>query len=169
MWALGCLLWLGGGCRRRDAQLDMLPARVLEELTLRSGEMPESYRLITNRALLEQAGIAENPAYVLRRADREVQVKIGAAAGFLALYGSEGEVRLVLQGYYFQKRKDAEKYAEVQESRERRIIAFQRETDNGVWQMFFAKDPDEEYQSDEPIRAKEDGVIQFFFRRGTEG
>ena len=137
------------GCSRQDRRLNLLPHSTLEELSLKKRELPRGYAAITDSNLLAQAGLRTNPGYHMRRADRETMVRVGAAASFLALYGHEETVRLMVKGLFFQVDEDAVKYADVQETRQRQVAAYRRDTRDGIWLLFLACDPELTYDEAE--------------------
>ncbi len=142
-------LWPLSGCSGRDRDIEILPESALKRLSLRSRERPRSYTLITDTNLLSLAGLRRNPDYVSRKGDREAVLRVGGSASFLALYGREDVVRLIINGVYFRNTDDAMKYAAVQETRERRVLAFRRDTGSGLWLIFIARDPELAYDEDE--------------------
>ncbi len=148
---LGVGIVLGGlgACRPKSRSLDLFPASVLAELALQKHEAPRGYRLITGTNLLEQAGIASNPDYLTRRGDREDLIQMDGAAAFLALYGPEESVRLVVKGVFFWNPQHAAKYAKVQRTRQRLVTVYQRDTPRGVWLLCVACDPDLTYDATE--------------------
>lgn len=133
----------------RNRSLNPFPASVLTELALQPDEVPPGYTLLTSTNLLLQAGISQNPDYLTRRADLEDVIQMDGAAAFLALYGPEDSVRLMVKGVFFHKPRYAMKYAEVQGTRQRLVMAFRRDTQGGVWLLFIACDPDLTYDGAE--------------------
>lgn len=125
----------------QDVSLNPFPASVLDELALQQAEVPPGYKLITSSNLLMQAGLAQNPDYLTRRADLEDIIQMDGAAAFLALYGSDEAVRMMLKGVFFRKPQHALKYAEVQGTRHRQVSGFRRDTTSGIWLLFIACDP----------------------------
>jgi hypothetical protein len=129
--------------------LNPFPARVLTALTLQNDEAPPGYALITSTNHLAQVGISTNPGYQTRRADLEDIIQMGGAAAFLALYGPEESVRLMVKGVFFWNPEHAEKYAKVQSTRQRLVMAYRLDTTGGVWLLFIACDPDLTYDGKE--------------------
>lgn len=163
---LGAGVVLGGMTSCSPPQsptLNPFPARVLNELSLQNGEIPPGYGLLSNTNLLTQAGLSQNPDYLIRRADLEDVVQMDGAAAFLALYGTGESVRLMVKGVFFHKRRHAEKYAKVQGTRQRLVMAYRRETTGGVWLLFIACDPDLTYDEAE-LRAIRQGLEQYQHR-----
>jgi len=145
----GLCLSMATGCARQDARLNILPATPLKELELKKRERPRPYTLITDTNVLEQAGVRANPGYLARRVDREALVRVGAVASFIALYGTEDTVRLMVKGVYFHDPEFAHKYVEIQETRLRLVAGFRRDTRDGIWLLFIAGDPELTYTNDE--------------------
>ena len=145
--------WAGlAGCgadAQQDAALDLFPVSILNEFALLPDEVPPTYQSITDAKLLEQAGLARNPDYLTRRAALEDMIQMHGVASFLALYGPDESVRLVVKGVYFRELQHALKYAEVQSTRERQVRAFRRDTPSGIWLLFIACDPDLTYDETE--------------------
>ncbi len=129
--------------------LNLLPERVLETLTIRPEELPEGYALLTDETLLSPMGLHRNPAFVSREADRKLQVQIGAFGGVLGVYGIGDEVLLLKKAYFFPDTESAETYLRVQEEQRRRINAYEVGTPGGGWYLFLATDPDREYSEAE--------------------
>jgi hypothetical protein len=129
--------------------LNPFPAHVLTALALQKDEAPPGYALITSTNHLAQVGIATNPGYQTRRADLEDIIQMGGAAAFLALYGPEESVRLMVKGVFFWNPEQAEKYAEVQSTRHRLVMAYRLDTTGGIWLLFIACDPDLTYDEKE--------------------
>lgn len=129
--------------------LDPFPASVVTEFSLLNGEFPPMYELITNSLLLKQAGLGCNPDYLTKRDGLEDMIQMDGSAAFLVLYGHETSVRLMVKGVYFRDLQCALKYANVQETRQRRVKAFRRDTPNGIWLLFIACDHDLTYQDSE--------------------
>lgn len=152
-WALiACAgLWLAAlpGCSPQERLLDPLPVSILNEFSLQRGECHPAYTLITHTNLLAQAGLAHNPDYITERADLERVVQMDGIAAFLALYGPGESVRLMVKGVYFRESQDALKYAEVQNTRQRLIMACRCQTPRGIWLLFFACDPELAYDERE--------------------
>ncbi len=140
--------------------LSPFPASVLDELALQQDEIPSGFVVITNSNLLEQAGLSRNPDYLTRRADLEDAIQMDGAAAFLALYGPEDSVRLMVKGVFFREPKHAEKYAEVQGTRQRLVMAFRRDTPEGIWLLFVACDPDLTYD-DAELRLITQGLVTY--------
>lgn len=134
---------------QRNGSLNPFPAGVLKELALEQDEVPPGYILLTNTNLLQQAGISQNPDYLIRRADLEDVIQMNGAAAFLALYGPEESVRLMVKGVFFRKARHAAKYAKVQGTRQRLVVAFRRDTRGGIWLLFIACDPELTYDETE--------------------
>lgn len=145
---VGAVLGGLGACSPTPRSLDLFPAGVLAELALQKSEAPSGYALITSSNLLERAGIARNPDYLTRRGDLEDLIQMDGAAAFLALYGPDESVRLVVKGVFFRNPRHAAKYAKVQRTRQRLVTAYRRDTPGGIWMLFIACDPDLPY--DEP-------------------
>jgi len=145
------MLVFGGGasCSPPPVSLDPFPDSVLNELALRQDEVPPGYALITDTNLVEQAGLVKNPDYLIRRADLEDAIQMDAAASFLALYGPDEAVRLMVKGVFFRQASHAEKYAEVQSTRQRLVMAYRKDTPDGIWMLFVACDPDLTYDEHE--------------------
>ena len=145
--------WAGlAGCgadAQQDATLDLFPVSILNEFALLPDEVPPTYQSITDANLLEQAGLARNPDYLTRRAALEDMIQMHGIASFLALYGPDESVRLVVKGVYFRELQHALKYAEVQSTRERQVRAFRRDTPSGIWLLFIACDPELRYDEQE--------------------
>lgn len=118
-------------------------------MSLRSRERPSGYALITDTNVLALAGLRQNPDYATRKGDREAVLRVGGAASFLALYGRDEVVRLIINGVYFKNADEAMKYAAVQETRDRRVQAFRRQLPGGLWLIFIARDPELAYDDDE--------------------
>ncbi len=152
-WVLlvGAGLWLAAatGCFPQNQPLDPFPGGILEKLVLRKGECHPAYKLITNTNLLAQAGVRCNPDYILKRVDLERIIQMDGVAAFLALYGTGDSVRLMLKGVYFRELQHALKYVEVQNSRQRLVMASRCDTPGGFWLLFFACDPDLSYDEAE--------------------
>lgn len=152
-WALiacvGLCLAAATGCLPQGRLLDPLPVSILNEFSLHGRECHPAYTLITNTNLLAQAGLAHNPDYIIKRADLERVIQMDGAVAFLALYGPGESVRLMVKGVYFRELQDALKYAEVQNSRQRLIMACRCDTPGGVWLLFFACDPELTYDEAE--------------------
>jgi len=148
---LGAGVMLGGitSCAQQGPALNLFPTRVLTELSLQDNEVPPGYALITSTNLLAQAGISQNPDYLTRRSDLEDIIQMDGAAAFLALYGPGEPVRLMVKGVFFRKTKHATKYAKVQSTRQRLVMAYRRETPGGIWLLFIACDPDLTYDEAE--------------------
>ncbi len=142
--ALAVLGWIVS-CAPQQASLDPFPARVLKELSLQKREAPPGYAWISNTNLLAQSGLSQNPGYLTRRSDLEDMIQMNGAAGFLALYGPGEAVRLMVKGVFFWQPEHAEKYAEVQSTRQRLVMAYRRDTTAGTWLLFIACDPEEPY------------------------
>jgi len=140
--------------------LNLFPASVLTELALQDGEAPPGYELITSTNLLAQAGISQNPDYLTRRADLEDILQMDGAAAFLALYGPGEAVRLMVKGVFFREQRHAEKYAKVQGTRQRLVMAYRRDTASGIWLVFVACDPDLTYDEAETHAIKQ-GLEQY--------
>jgi hypothetical protein len=138
-----------GASGSQKVTLDLFPASVLAELALQEGEAPAGYGLITSSNLLAQAGLTHNPDYLTRRADLEDVIQMDGAVAFLALYGPEEAVRLMVKGVFFRKAKHARKYAKVQRTRQRPVMAYRRDTAGGIWMVFIACDPDLTYDEAE--------------------
>jgi hypothetical protein len=136
-------------CSPENSSLSPFPASALNELILQPDEVPPEYKLITNTNLLMQAGLSKNPDYLTRRADLEDVIQMDGAAVFLALYGSEESARLMVKGVFFRKAKHAMKYAKVQGTRKRLVAAFRRDTTDGIWLLFIARDPELTYDDTE--------------------
>lgn len=141
----GALLNEAALCSPENSSLNPFSASVLNELVLQQDEVPPEYKLITNTNLLMQAGLSQNPDYLTRRADLEDAIQMNGTAVFLALYGTEESVRLMVKGVFFRKLKHAVKYAKVQSTRQRLVMAFRRSTTGGIWLLFIACDPDLTY------------------------
>lgn len=152
-WVLlaGAGFWLAAttGCLPQNQPLDPFPDGILEKLVLQKGECPPAYDLITNTNLFAQAGLTRNPDYILKRDDLERIIQMDGVAAFLALYGTGDSVRLMLKGVYFRELQHALKYAEVQNSRQRLVMASRCDTPGGFWLLFFACDPDLSYDEAE--------------------
>lgn len=133
----------------QNRSLSPFPASVLVELALHEAEVPSGYRSISSTNLLVQAGISQNPDYLTRRADLEDVIQMDGAAAFLALYGPEESVRLMVKGVFFHEPQHAVKYAEVQGTRQRLVMAFRRDTPGGIWLLFIACDPELTYDETE--------------------
>jgi len=140
--------WIGS-CAPQNRSLDPFPSHVLTELALRKHEAPAGYALITSRALLKQAGISKNPDYLTRRAALEDIIQMDGAAAFIALYGPEDSVRLMVKGVFFREPQQAVKYAHVQRTRQRLVTAYRLVSTGGVWLLFIACDPDLTYDETE--------------------
>ena len=134
---------------QQDRSLNPFPACVLTELALKTNEAPPGYQLITRTNLLAQAKLSQNPGYLTRRADLQDIIQMDGAAAFLALYGPEESVRLILKGVFFRKPQHAAKYAEVQGTRQRLVMAYRLDTTGGTWLLFIACDPDLTYDEKE--------------------
>lgn len=151
--ALTLCVWSGvSGCTAdspQDRLLNLFPASVLNEFALQQGEYPPAYRPITNTNLLAQAGISKNPDYLTRRSDLEDVIQMDGVASFIALYGPEESVCLMVKGVFFRKLKHALKYAKVQSTRQRLVMAYRRDTPSGIWLLFIACDPDLTYDEQE--------------------
>ncbi len=135
-------------CRRVCAAATFpapVPVSALTALALQQNEVPPGYTLLTSTTLLAQAGLSQNPGYLTQRADLEDAIQMDAAASFLALYGPEKSVRLMLKGVFFREPEHAMKYAVVQGSRQRLVMAFRKETPGGTWLLFIACDPGQTY------------------------
>jgi hypothetical protein len=152
----GLILGVGGlllgGVRSHSQQnrsLNPFPASVPAELALQLNEAPPGYELIRGTNLLAQAGIRQNPDYLTRRADLEDVIQMDGAAAFLALYGSEESVRLMVKGVFFRTPQHAAKYAMVQSTRHRLVMAYRLDTTGGIWLLFIACDPDLTYGEEE--------------------
>jgi hypothetical protein len=143
--------------------LNLFPAAVLTELSLQDDEIPTGYELLTTSNLLARAGLSQNPDYLLRRADLEDIVQMDGAAAFLALYGTGESVRLMVKGVFFHKKRHAEKYAKVQGSRQRQVMAYRRKTTGGIWMLFIACDPGLTYKEAE-LRAIKQAVEKYQLR-----
>jgi len=148
---LSTMVLLGGGasCAPSHVSLDPFPSGVLMDLALQANEIPQGYTLIGSTNLLEQAGLSKNPGYLTRRPDLEDIIQMEGAAGFLALYGPEEAVRLMVKGVFFWQREHAEKYAKVQSTRQRLVMAYRRDTTDGTWLLFIACDPELPYDEAE--------------------
>ncbi len=153
---------LGGitACAPPHPSLNLFPASVLTEFTLQDNEAPPGYVLITNTHLLSRAGLSQNPDYLTRRSDLEDVIQMDGAAAFLALYGTGKPVRLMVKGVYFREPQQAEKYATVQGTRQRQVMAYRRETAGGIWLLFVACDPDLIYDQTE-LRAIRQGLERY--------
>jgi len=147
MLSVGITLGWVGACSGPKRSLNLFPARVLVELSLQKGEAPPGYTLITSSNLLAQAGISNNPGYLTRQGDLEDIIEMDGAASFLALYGPEESVRLLVKGVFFREPQHAAKYAKVQGSRQRLVMAYRRDTPGGIWLLFIACDPDLTYDA----------------------
>ena len=145
----GVVLGKAASCAPQNRSLSPFPASVLDELALQSDEIPPGYALLTSTNLLAQAGLSQNPDYLTRRADLEDAIQMDGAASFLALYGPEESVRMMVKGVFFRKVQHAMKYAEVQGTRQRLVLAFRRDTPDGTWLLFIARDPDLTYDETE--------------------
>lgn len=143
-----------------DNVLNPFPDSVLVALSLQKSEAPPAYGLITSTNLLARAGILKNPDYLTRRADLEAAVLMDCAAEFLALYGSGESVRLMVKGVFFREPEQAVKYAEVQNTRQRLVMAYRRETLGGIWLLFVACDPDLMYDETE-LRSITEGLRRY--------
>ena len=137
------------GCSRQDQRLNLLPHSALDELSPKKRELPRAYVAITDSNLLAQAGIRTNPGYHMRRSDRETMARVGAAASFLGLYGRDESVRLMVKGLFFQIAEEAMKYADIQQTRQRQVAAYRRDTLDGIWLLFLACDPELTYDEAE--------------------
>ena len=158
---LGAGAGLGEGASgAQKVTLDLFPASVLVELAMQEGEAPPGYGLITSSNLLAQAGISRNPDYLTRRADLEDIIQMDGAAAFLALYGPGESVRLMVKGVFFRKAKHARRYAKVQRTRQRLVMAYRRDTAGGIWMLFIACDPELTYDEAE-LRAIKQGLEQY--------
>ncbi len=146
---VGAVLGAVGACSRQEQSLDPFPAGVPAKLSLQKNEIPPGYALITSTELLAQAGLSKNPDYLTRRADLEDIIQMDGAAAFLALYGPGDSVRLMVKGIFFRKPEYAVKYANVQSTRQRLVIAYRRDTTSGTWLLFIACDPDLTYDETE--------------------
>ncbi len=140
--------------------LNLFPIHVLSELVLQDHEAPPGCKLITSPHLLAQAGISQNPDYLTRRSDLEDVIQMDGAAAFLALYGTGESVRLMVKGVFFRKAKHAAKYAKVQGTRQRLVMAYRRDTAGGIWLLFIACDPDLTYDEAERQSIKQ-GLEQY--------
>ncbi len=163
---LGAGVVLGGFASCSPPQsptLNLFPASILTELSLQDGEAPPGYELITSTNLLVQAGLSQNPDYLTRRADLEDVIQMDGAAAFLALYGPGESVRLMVKGVFFHKKRHAEKYAKVQGSRQRQVMAYRRETTGGIWMLFIACDPGLTYKEAE-LRAIKQALEKYQLR-----
>ena len=156
---LSCMLF-PAGCSGGGRGLDILPESVLRQLSLRSRERPKTYTLITDTNVIALAGLRQNPDYISRKGDREAVLRVGGAVSFLALYGREDAIRLMINGVYFRYADEAMKYVGVQETRERRVLAFRRDTDSGIWLIFLARDPELAYDEDE-LKAIRKGLKRY--------
>jgi hypothetical protein len=134
---------------QEDRSLNPFPACVLTELALQTNEAPPGYALITRTNLLAQANLSQNPDYLTRRADLQDIIQMDGAAAFLALYGPDKSVRLILKGVFFRKPQHAAKYAGVQSTRKRLVMAYRLDTMGGIWLLFIACDPDLKYDEEE--------------------
>lgn len=144
----------------QDRLLNLFPASVLDAFALQPGECPPAYARITNSNLLARAGITENPAYLTRRSDLEDVIQMDGAASFIALYGQGESVRLMVKGVFFLELQHALKYALVQSTRHRLVMAYRRDTPGGIWLLFIACDPDLTYDKQE-LLAIARGQVQY--------
>ena len=151
--ALTLCVWSGvSGCTAdstQDRLLNPFPASVLDEFALQQDECPPAYSRITDTNLLAQAGITKNPDYLTRQSDLEDVIQMDGVASFLGLYGPGESVRLMVKGVFFRKLKHALKYAKVQSTRRRQVMAYRRDTPGGIWLLFIACDPDLTYDEQE--------------------
>lgn len=139
---LGAGLVLGQmiSCLPPAQELDPFPARVITEFSLQNEELPLIYGVITNSMLLKQAGLTHNPDYLTKRDDLNDMIQMDGIAAFLALYGHETSVRLMVKGVFFRDLQCALKYADVQKTRQRLVTAYRRDTPKGIWLLFIACD-----------------------------
>lgn len=147
--SVGAVLGETASSSPKNHSLNPFPASVLSELALQQGEVPPGYKLISSTNLLAQAGISQNPDYLTQRAALEDVIQMDGAAAFLALYGNEEWVRLMVKGVFFRKPQHAVKYAEVQGTRQRLVMAFRMDTPSGIWLLFVACDPKLTYDETE--------------------
>ncbi len=151
--ALTLCVWSGmSGCTADSTQdhlLNLFPASVLNEFALQQDECPPAYGRVTDTNLLAQAGITRNPDYLTRQSDLEDVIQMDGVASFIALYGPGESVRLMVKGVFFRKLKHALRYAKVQSTRRRLVIAYRRDTPGGIWLLFMACDPDLTYDEQE--------------------
>lgn len=145
----GLCLTAGTGCSQQDQALTILSAEPLEILSLKKRERPRSYTLITDTNLFATVGIRANPGYVERRSEKETLLHADAATSFVAIYGEDNVVRLLVKGIYFRDHDDAQKYADVQSTRQRQVVAYRRVLSEGIWLLFIALDPEAAYDESE--------------------
>lgn len=152
------------GCGRIDKACELFPRGPVKALCFRTDELPRDYRLLTDQALLDELQLRRNPDYVRRPSDLELVARAGGMASFLALYGpASNDVRLVLNGVYFDRPERVEAFAAMQQEKQRQVIAFRRKTTDGFWLLLAARNPAHTYEDEEAADLR--AGIDHFARR----
>lgn len=160
------VLAAGQGCGL-GSRCEVLPRGPIERLSLHARELPDGYVRLEDQALLAALHLTANPDYVRRPSDLEQIAGAGGLASFLALYGRSNEVRLAVNGVYFQDARLFDAFVDLQRAKPRHVLALRRATTGGTWLLLAARHPDRAYEAGE-IEALRKGLRRYAARLDLE-
>jgi hypothetical protein len=148
-----------------QGDVNLLSEAVLEELVLRSDEIPAGYHLVADTNMMARLRMRANPDYVGAPSELESVARFGGQGSFVAIYGNDGEVRLLLNGIFFRAGGDCDRFIAFQRSKHRLVHGFRKDADDGFWLLLAARAPDLEYSARE-ARELGDGLARYASRLG---
>lgn len=148
-------------------QSPVLPEDLPQRYSLRDRERPSDYRLIEVPELKERLGVETNPGYIVEPSEHKAIAGWGGIISFVAAYGSDEDVRLLLNGIYFKGEDKFERFWRDQEKKRLRMAGFAMEANAGYWVLLIALDPNDDYENDE-IEALREGLGRYQKRLGLE-
>ena len=163
---LGLAVVLVLGCTRSGRAFEPVTSETLAELSLQAGELPAGYVQFAPAAFLDRMGMKENPDFIGNLSELETVARRGGQLPFLAVYGKDDTIRLMINGIYFRNRDHMDKFIEKQRKLDKQVATYVRPLQEGAWLLICARDPDLSYDSTECARIDQ-GLEHFAQRIGA--
>lgn len=138
----------------------------LAKLSLQTAELPAGYEEYAPPAFLEQMGMHDNPDFIGNLSELETIARRGGQLPFLAVYGKDGSIRLMINGIYFRNREHLDQFLEKQRKTDKHVVTYIRPVQEGAWLLICARDPEMAYDPAE-CACIDQGLERFAQRIGA--
>jgi hypothetical protein len=144
-----------------------MSASILDILAFQPSELPPDYEPVAPPQFLVTMGMARNPDFIYNLTELETVGRRGGSAPFLATYGRDAHIRLLLNGVYFRYDEHASEFLRMQQEQKRCLAAYRRSLGDGTWILLYALDPDAVYEDTER-QALESAIVRHASRIEAE-
>ncbi|HMP71860.1 MAG TPA: hypothetical protein PKE55_01215 [Kiritimatiellia bacterium] len=135
---------------RKITDLDPAHPDLLQIIIESAAICPEGYELVQNPEVLRGMGMKQNPDFISNTSELEAMARFGGTNPFLAVYGINGSVRMMVNGVFFRDANRVDAFVRDQEKRKRlRIAVYEKPLEHGTWVLICAVDPKRTYPESE--------------------